>query len=45
MYFTRKTGGATKTKCLPKDGWKVYEGTHESIISKEFQDKLDREGG
>lgn len=28
--------GSRKTKCLPKDEWKVCEGTHEPIISKEL---------
>lgn len=36
-----KTGGLTKTKCPPKDGQKICEGTHGLIILKEFQDKLD----
>ena len=28
--------GSRKTKCLPKDEWKVCEDTHEPIISKEL---------
>lgn len=28
--------GSRKTKCLPKDEWKVCEGTHEPIVSKEL---------
>ena len=28
--------GSRKTKCLPKEEWKVCEGTHEPIISKEL---------
>lgn len=28
--------GSRKTKCLSKDEWKVCEGTHEPIISKEL---------
>lgn len=28
--------GSKKAKCLPKDEWKVCEGTHEPIISKEL---------
>lgn len=28
--------GSRKTKCLPKDVWKICEGTHEPIISKEL---------
>ena len=28
--------GSRKTKCLPKDAWKVCEDTHEPIISKEL---------
>lgn len=28
--------GSRKTKCLPREEWKVCEGTHEPIISKEL---------
>lgn len=28
--------GSRRTKCLPKEEWKVCEGTHEPIISKEL---------
>lgn len=38
VFHKRETAevGSRRTKCLPKEEWKVCEGTHEPIISKEL---------
>lgn len=36
--------GSRKTKCLSKDEWKVCEGTHEPIISKELFELVNSVG-
>lgn len=33
--------GSRRTKCLPKDEWKVCENTHEAIISKELFERVN----
>lgn len=33
--------GSRRTKCLPKEEWKVCENTHEAIISKELFERVN----